>query len=198
MNNNREFQKNGVKNSEQERFCPVQIKSQVKVVAAVEVAVGDGFHDVGLADGEAAVEVGDGAGDFQDAVVGPRAHVHLGDGLAEFFHALGVGLGVLVQQRGGHLGVAVHAGVVLEAQALDGSRFDDSLPNCCAGLSWLLARHLLEVHWLNFHLQVNSIQQWATNLAHILMPLMRSADALLRWVAVVATRTRIHRSHKHK
>ena len=37
---------------------------QVEVVAAVEVAVGDGFHDVGLADGDAGVEVGDGAGDF--------------------------------------------------------------------------------------------------------------------------------------
>ena len=64
MNNNREFQKNGVKNSEQERFCPVQIKSQVKVVAAVEVAVADGFHDVVVAHLDAAVEVGDGAGDF--------------------------------------------------------------------------------------------------------------------------------------
>ena len=64
MNNNREFQKNGVKNSEQEQFCPVQIKSQVKVVAAVEVAVADGFHDVGLAHLNAAFEVGDGAGDF--------------------------------------------------------------------------------------------------------------------------------------
>ena len=64
-----------------------------------------------------AAEVGDGAGDFEDAVVGSRAHVHAGDGLAQLGHALGVGLGVLVQQRGGHLGVAVHAGVVLEAQA---------------------------------------------------------------------------------
>ena len=64
MNNNREFQKNGVKNSEQERFCPVQIKSQVKVVTPIQVAVADGFHDVVVADGEAAVEVGDGAGDF--------------------------------------------------------------------------------------------------------------------------------------
>ena len=36
----------------------------VEVVAAVEVAVGDGFHDVGLADLDACVEVGDGAGDF--------------------------------------------------------------------------------------------------------------------------------------
>lgn len=77
---------------------------QVKIVAAVEVAVADGFHDVVLADLDAALEVGDGAGYFQDAVVGPRAHVHAGDGLAEFFHALGVGLGVLVQQRGGASG----------------------------------------------------------------------------------------------
>ena len=87
----------------------------VEVVAAVEVAVGDGFHDVGLADLDAGVEVGDGAGDLEDTVVGAGAHVHAGDGLAQLCHALGVGLGILVQQRGGHLGVAVHAGVVLEA-----------------------------------------------------------------------------------
>ena len=54
MNNNREFQKNGVKNSEQERFCPVKIKSQVKVIAPIEVAIADGFHDVVVADGDAA------------------------------------------------------------------------------------------------------------------------------------------------
>ena len=89
----------------------------LKVVEAVEVAVGDGFHDVGLADLDAALEVGDGAGYLEDAVVGSRAHVHAGDGLAQLGHALGVGLGVLVQQRGGHLSVAVHAGVVLEAEA---------------------------------------------------------------------------------
>ena len=56
--------------------------SQIEVIGAVEVAVGDGFHDVGGADGDAGVEVGDGAGYFQDAVVGSRAHVHAGDGLA--------------------------------------------------------------------------------------------------------------------
>ena len=55
---------------------------QVEVVAAVEVAVGDGFHDVGLANLDAGVKVGDGAGDLEDAVVGAGAHVHAGDGLA--------------------------------------------------------------------------------------------------------------------
>ena len=87
----------------------------VEVVAAVEIAVADGFHDVVLADGDAGLEVGDGAGDFEDAVVSPRAHVHLGDGFAEFFHSFGVGFGVFVQQSGCHLGVAVHTWVVLEA-----------------------------------------------------------------------------------
>jgi len=103
-----------------------------------------------------------------------------------------------VEHSGGHLGVAVHTWVVLEAEALDGSRFDDSLTDCRAGFAWLLARHLLEIDGLHLHLQINSIQQWATNLAHILMPLMRSADALLGGVAVVATRARIHRCHEHE
>ena len=165
---------------------------KVKIIAAVEVAVAYGFHDVVLADGDAAFEVGDGAGYFQDAVVGPRAHVHLGDGLAEFFHALSVGLGVFVQQCGSHLCVAVNAWVVLVTQTLDGSRFYYSFPDCCAGFAWLLARHLLEVHRLNLHLQVNSIQQWATNLAHILMPLVRCADALLGGVSIVTARAWIH------
>jgi len=36
---------------------------------AVEVAVGDGFHDVVVEDVGGAFEVGDGAGDFKNAVV---------------------------------------------------------------------------------------------------------------------------------
>ncbi len=38
----------------------------IKIVRAVEFAVGDGFHDVVLADCDAAFEVGDGAGDFYE------------------------------------------------------------------------------------------------------------------------------------
>ena len=40
----------------------------VEVVAAVEVAVADGFHDVVLLDTRSGLEVGDGAGDLEDAV----------------------------------------------------------------------------------------------------------------------------------
>ena len=103
-----------------------------------------------------------------------------------------------MQQRGGHLGVAVHAGVVLEAEALDGSRFDDSFANCCAGLARCFARHLVEVHGLNFHLQVDSVQQRARNLAHVVVALVWRADALLGGVAVVAARARIHARHEHE
>ena len=112
----------------------------VEVVAAVEVAVGDGFHDVGLADLDACVEVGDGAGHLEDAVVGAGTHVHALHGVLQLLKAGGVGLCILVEQRGGHLGVVVHAGVVLEAQALDGSRFDNALADCGAWLAWCFAR----------------------------------------------------------
>ena len=44
--------------------CPCFQQIKTKIVGAVEVAVGDGFHDVGLADLDAGVEVSDGAGNF--------------------------------------------------------------------------------------------------------------------------------------
>ena len=61
-----------------------------QIVWAVEVAVGDSFHDVVGEDvvGEdvvAAFEAGDGAGDFEDAVVGACRHVHAFHGIAQFF-----------------------------------------------------------------------------------------------------------------
>ena len=42
----------------------MSLELQVKVITPVEVTVGDGFHDVGLAHLDAGVEVGDGAGNF--------------------------------------------------------------------------------------------------------------------------------------
>ena len=54
----------------------MKLQATAEVGGAVEVAVGDGFHDVVAEDVGGAFEVGDGAGDFEDAVVGSRAHVH--------------------------------------------------------------------------------------------------------------------------
>ena len=107
-----------------------------EVGGAVEVAVGDGFHDVVVEDVGGAFEVGDGAGDFEDAVVGPGAHVHALHGVAQLLEASGVGLGVFVQQGRGHLGVAVDAGFVLEADLLQGSCGDDTLADGGTGFAW--------------------------------------------------------------
>ena len=74
------------------------LQAGAEVGGAVEVAVGDGFHDVVGEDVVGAFEVGDGACDFEDAVVGPRTHVHAVHGVAKFFQAGGVGLGVFVEQ----------------------------------------------------------------------------------------------------
>ena len=113
-----------------------QISVGAEVGGAVEVAVGDGFHDVVVEDVGGAFEVGDGAGDFEDAVVGAGAHVHAFHGVFQLLQAGGVGLGVFVEQGGGHLGVAVDAGFVLEAALLEHPGGDDALADGGAGLAW--------------------------------------------------------------
>ena len=165
---------------------------------AVEVAVGDGFHDVVVEDVGAGFEVGDGAGDFEDAVVGPRTHVHAIHGVAQLLEAGGVGLGVFVQQGRGHLGVAVDAWFVLEAALLEHPGSDDALADGGAGFAWCLAGHLVKIDGLDLDLQVDSIQQRARNLAHVVGTLVLVADALLLGVPIVPARARIHRSHQHE
>ncbi len=193
------------------------------VRGAVEVAVGDGFHDVVVEDVGAGFEVGDGAGDFEDAVVGPGTHVHAFHGVFEFLQAGGVGLGVFVQQGRGHLGVAVDTGFVLEAALLEHSGGDDTLADGGAGLAWgltghlptasvgcasamlkrvwhcaRLAQQLVKIDGLDFDLQVDAVEQRARNLAHVVRALVLVADAFLLGMTVVPARARIHRSHKHE
>lgn len=106
-----------------------------EVGGAVEVAVGDGFHDVVVEDVGGAFEVGDGAGDLEDAVVGAGGHVHAVHGVLQLLQAGGVGLGVFVQQGRGHLGVAVDAWFVLEAALLQHPGSDDALTDGGAGFT---------------------------------------------------------------
>ena len=169
-----------------------------EVGGAVEVAVGDGFHDVVVEDVGGAFEVGDGAGDFEDAVVGAGAHVHAFHGVAKLFQAGGVGLGVFVEQGGGHLGVAVDAGFVLEAAFLEHPGGDDALADGGAGFAWGLTRHLVEIDGLDLDLQVDAVEQRARNLAHVVGALVLVADAFLLGVPIVPARARIHAGHQHE
>ena len=111
------------------------LNNVAEVGGAVEVAVGDGFHDVVGEDVVGAFEVGDGAGDFKDAVVGAGTHVHAVHGVAELLEAGGVGLGVFVEQGRGHLGVAVDARFILEAALLQHPRGHDALADGGAGFA---------------------------------------------------------------
>ena len=114
----------------------MKLQAAAQVGGAVEVAVGDGFHDVVVEDVGGAFEVGDGAGDLEDAVVGPCGHVHPFHSVFQFFQAGGVGLGVFVQEGRGHLGVAVDAGVILEAALLEHPGGDDALADGGTGFAW--------------------------------------------------------------
>ena len=170
-----------------------------------------------------AFEVGDGAGDFEDAVVGSRAHVHALHGVFQLLQAGGVGLGVFVEQGGGHLGVAVDAWFVLEAALLQHPGGNDALPDGGTGFAWGFARHLptasvgcasamlkrvwhcaqlaqqlVEIDGLDLDLQVDAVEQRTRNLAHVVRALILVADALLRGVAIVPARARIHRRHEHE
>ena len=111
------------------------LQAAAHVGGAVEVAVGDGFHDVVVEDVGGAFEVGDGAGDFEDAIVGAGAHVHAFHGVLQLLQTGGVGLGVFVEQGRRHLGVAVDAGLVLEAAFLQHSGGDDALADGSAGFA---------------------------------------------------------------
>ena len=146
----------------------------------------------------AAFEVGDGAGYFEDAVVGAGAHVHAGHGVFQLLQAGGVGFGVFVQQRRGHLGVAVDAGLILKTALLQGASSDDALADGCTGFAWGLAGHLVEINGLHLDLQVDAVKQRARDFAHVVAALVLVADALLGRMPVVPARAWIHRGHEHE
>ena len=56
-------------------FCLKRNDALSRPVLAVQVAVADGFGQVGGLDGLAAVEIGNGAGYFQDVVIGTGREV---------------------------------------------------------------------------------------------------------------------------
>ena len=170
-----------------------------------------------------AFEVGDGAGDFEDAVVGAGAHVHAFHGVFQFFQAVGVGLGVFVEQGWGHLGITMDARFVLEAALLQHPRGDDALADGGRGFAWGLAGHLptasvgcasaihkrvwdcarlaqqlVEIDGLDLDLQVDAVEQRARNFAHVVGALVLVADAFFLGVPIVPARARIHARHEHK
>lgn len=128
-----------------------------EVVASVEGAVADGFHDVGCSHAHAGFQIGDGACHLEDAVVGACAHIHALDGVAQQLHSLAVGLRPLVEHGGGHLGIAVYAGGVLKAHILQCSGLDYALAYALRRFAGRFICQFIEIHRLHFNLEVNAV-----------------------------------------
>ena len=97
---------------------------------SVEAAVTYGFGDVLTLYAVAAGEVGDGAGDLDDALVGTGGEVEVGHGALQHLIARSVQLGILVQEGGVHLRVAVDALDTLVPFLLYLPCLDDPLTDC--------------------------------------------------------------------
>lgn len=134
---------------------------------AVEAAVADGLADVGDLDVGGAVEVGDGAGHFQNTVVGAGGEVEGAHGGAEALGAGGVEGGVLLEEGGGHLGVAVDAGMGGEALLLDVAGAEDALADVGGGFAARGVGDGVEGHALDFYLDVYSVYE---NVVRIFYP----------------------------
>lgn len=186
------------------------------VVGSVEASVADGFGEVGDGDGEVGgfcrgveggagvvatggvVKIGNGARYAQDSVEGSRRHVEPGHPLFELFHAGFVGPGILMDQRGVHLRVAVYAGDAGISCLLHGSCRHNTASDLAARFGRLPIRHVVEVDRLYLDLQVDTVEERSGDLVHIFLHLSGHACAALGGVAVIATGTGVHRRNKHK
>lgn len=101
-------------------------------VAAVQIAITNGFGYVLRLDVFGSGEVGDGACHFQDAVIGAGGERELLHGGAQESDGLFVWFGKLMNHALRHLRVAVDAAIFLEACRLDVACLDDALTDGCA------------------------------------------------------------------
>ena len=90
-----------------------------EVIASVEGAVADGFHDVGCSHAHAGFQVGDGACHLEYAAVGTCRELQAFHGPSELFGSLGGGCSVLLQHLLRHLCIAVYAGTIFETVLLN-------------------------------------------------------------------------------
>lgn len=113
-------------------YCFMLVYSALCPVAAVQIAVTNGFGYVLRLYVFGSGEVGDGACHFQDAVIGAGGERELLHGCAQESDGLFVWFGKLMNHALGHLRVAVDAAIFLEACRLDVACLDDTLTDGCA------------------------------------------------------------------
>ena len=132
-------------------FCPV---------GAVEVAVADGFGQVGRPDVGAAVEVGNGAGHAEDAVVGAGREVEALHGRVQALLAGVVHDGMFADEGARHLCVAVDARVGSVALGLNLPCPYHPFADGSARLFGLVVGHFLERYGSYLHLKVYTVEDY--------------------------------------
>ena len=161
-------------------------EDSVAPALAVEAAVLNGLGDMLGADVGLAVEVGDGAGELYDAVVGAGGKAETLHGHLEEAGAGIVEPAVLFEQGGGHLGIAMDAGIGGEALALDGAGGDHARLDGGAGLAVGDGGELVELHGDDLGVDVDAVQKGAGDFGQILLHGTGGAGTLLRGVVVIA------------
>ena len=167
-------------------------------ITSIKVAITYCFSNMLALDMLRMVEVGNSAGNFQDAAVGSgreretlHCHTkHLNAGL--------IGFGILVDEAFGHLSVAMNARMSVETGLLNLSGGDDAGTNVSRWFARRSLRDVLERYGRNFNLNVDAVHQRAGDARHIAGNLAGRADTRVRRVAVITTRTRVARRHKHE
>lgn len=107
-------------------------------------------------------------------------------------YAGGVGLSKAVDEPLVHLSIAVDSRTIAEALGLYGTCFDHALTNLSRGLTGLTLGDVLEGYWCDLALNVDTVHQRAADLVEVFLYLSGRTHTVMRRIAVVATRTRIH------
>ena len=167
-------------------------------VLAVQVAVADGFGQVGGLDGLAAFQVGNGAGYLEDTVVGAGREVEACHGAFQQGEAALIGTGVEGEQTAGHLCIAVDSGYLGVALLLHLSGTDHAFADDGARFAGAYISHLFERDGGYFNLQVDAVEQGAGDAVQVLLYLSGAAHAWLRGGVVVAAGAGIHAGYEHE
>ena len=141
------------------------MKSSLRPVAAVEVAVADSLGYVLYRDVGRGVEVGDGAGHLEDTAVGAGREVQSLHSGVEEAGGGGVQGAIFLHHAVGHLCVAVDATDtaagdgrgILEALALDGAGGGHALADDAAWFAALQVAQLGDGHGGHLHLYIYTI-----------------------------------------
>ena len=98
----------------------------------------------------------------------------------------------------GHHGVGIDVFRGLEALLLDSPGLYDSFSNFGTFFSRAAGRHLIKGDRGHFYVQVDAIQQWATDFVEVAAHGSCFADTFLGGVVVVAAGAGVHAGNEHK